>query len=253
MFILPLYDDNPTQAKTHFSLFLLIACVLVFVWQISLGAEAGAAILAYGMIPAYLFGYMPPDALPYAIPASATLITSMFLHGGLLHLLGNMLYLWIFADNVEDSIGRVKFLLFYLICGVVAALSQALVDPTSQVPMIGASGAIAGMLGAYLMLHPRANIRCIVIFFFVNIPAYIVLGGWIVLQFFSLGQAGSDVAYIAHIGGFFAGMVLIPFFKKADVKLFDTPHSSAFAVSKINRRALHIPSVKRERNHPWEF
>jgi len=153
----------------------------------------------------------------------------MLLHGGWLHLGGNMLYLWIFGDNVEDSMGRGRFIIFYLLCGVFAALAQGLIDPSSQVPMVGASGGIAGVLGAYLMLHPKAAVRClfivIVFFRFINLPAWLVLGGWIGLQFAAAPQSfsgdGGGVAYIAHIGGFLAGLALIPFFKKSHISLFD--------------------------------
>ena len=257
MFFFPFSDDNPTQERPHLSYILLAICVLVFFWQISLSPDAHrAAIVAYGMIPARLFGFALPYHLPYEIPAFLTLISSMFLHGGFMHLAGNMLYLWIFSDNVEDCIGRGKFLIFYLLCGIVAALSQAFVNTQSPIPMIGASGAIAGVLGAYLMLYPRANIKCLLIIFFffrfVNVPAYLVLGGWIILQFFSLGQTSSNVAYVAHIGGFIAGMVLVLAFKKPDVKLFSKPHSRAFTLTPLHN-APHIPRISRKRKHPWDF
>jgi len=172
-----------------------------------------------------------------------------------MHLGGNMLYLWIFSDNVEDSIGRGRFIIFYLLCGVCAAFAQALTDPSSPVPMVGASGAIAGVLGAYLLLHPRANIRCIVgilVFFRVmNVPAFLVLGGWIILQFTNLGQVGSNVAYVAHIGGFVAGMALIPFFKRRHVRLFEPAHTKAFEVSRVQASPTHIPNVtKLDKSEP---
>ena len=257
MFFFPLNDDNPPHSRPFLSYILLAACVLIFFWQLSFSAEnQRIAIYAYGMIPARLFGFALPYNLPYEVPAFFTLISSMFLHGGLMHLLGNMLYLWIFADNVEDCIGRYKFFLFYLLCGTLAALAQALVDVRSPIPMIGASGAIAGVLGAYFMLYPRANIRCLLIIFFffrmVNVPAYLVLGGWIILQFFSLGQSASNVAYVAHIGGFIAGMALVLVFKKPEVKLFSKPHSRAFDVTTV-RHAPHIPHIARKRKHPWDF
>lgn len=251
MFFLPLRDDNPTHARPLIAYALLAACILLFGWQVSLGAAGRDAVMAYGMIPARLFGVETAQYVPHAIPAWATTISSMFLHGGYMHLAGNMLYLWIFGDNVEDSIGRRNFVIFYILCGIAAALSQALVDPASPVPMIGASGAIAGVLGAYLLLHPRANIRCIIGFFIffrlINVPAYLVLGGWIGLQFMSLGQIDSNVAYVAHIGGFLAGMALIPFFKKKHVKLFDKPHSRAFSVSPVGG---HIPQIGGKRRRP---
>ena len=246
MFFFPLRDDNPTKARPIISYILLGLCVMIFFWQVSLGAEQHATIMAYGMIPARLFGAEAAYGLPNIIPAWATTISSMFLHGGFMHLAGNMLYLWIFGDNVEDSIGRRNFVIFYVLCGIAAALAQALVDPGSQIPMIGASGAIAGVLGAYLLLHPRANIRCLIGFFIffrmVNVPAFLVLGGWIGLQFFSLGQIDSNVAYVAHIGGFVAGMALIPFFKKPQVKLFDKPHSRAFEMEPVRAQG-HIPQI----------
>jgi membrane associated rhomboid family serine protease len=258
MFFFPFRDDNPTRATPYISYLVLGLCVFMFIWQISLGTAQREAILAYGMVPARLFGSEAAYGLPAAIPAWMTTISSMFLHGGFMHLAGNMLYLWIFADNVEDSIGRAKFIVFFIICGIAAALTQAMVDIHSAVPMIGASGAIAGVLGAYLLLHPRANIRCLVGFFIffrtVNVPAFLVLGGWLALQFFSLGQVDSGVAYLAHIGGFMAGMALIPFFKKPQVRLFDRPHSRAFEVTQV-ARAGHIPQINRpkgRRKGPWE-
>ena len=146
-----------------------------------------------------------------------------------MHIGSNMLYLWIFGDNVEASMGRIRFVFFYLLCGIAAAMAQAALDPNSTIPMIGASGGIAGILGAYLMLHPKAAIRCfflILIFFrFINLPAWLVLGVWIGGQFVAMPQAftgtGGGVAYMAHIGGFLAGLVLIPFFKYNHISLFD--------------------------------
>lgn len=276
MFFFPLRDDNPTSTRPIISWILIALCVLVFMWQLSLGGAGGHAyrdaILAYGVTPAVLLGggTLPPEIA--RIPTLLTIFTSMFMHGGFMHLGGNMLYLWIFGDNVEDSIGdKKKYIALYVICGIAAALSQAAIDPTSFVPMIGASGAIAGMLGAYLILHPRANVNCLIgIFIFfrtVNIPAFIVLGSWIGLQFLSLGQTDSGtnggVAYVAHIGGFVAGMVLIPFFKRKDVPLFDQPQSVAFHVERLKNAPLHIPSMVRKqvpqpkkvtpktKHHPW--
>ena len=246
MFFFPFRDDNPTGRRPLVSYLLFGLCVLVFVWQVSLGAAQHEAVLAFGMVPARLFGAPEAFGLPDMVPAWLTTISSMFLHGGFMHLAGNMLYLWIFADNVEDSIGRGKFVVFYVLCGIAAALAQALVDPASAVPMIGASGAIAGVLGAYLLLHPRANVSCLIGFFIffrtVNVPAFLVLGGWLALQFVNLGQVGSNVAYVAHIGGFVAGMALIPFFKRPQVKLFDKPHSRAFEMRPVQAGG-HIPKI----------
>ena len=157
------------------------------------------------------------------------------MHGGWFHLIGNMVFLWIFGDNVEDAMGKTKFLIFYLLCGLLAALLQSIIDPTSNIPMIGASGAIAGVLGAYLLLYPRANINVlmwiVIIVSIIKVPAFIVLGFWIVSQFFSGAIADTSsggVAYFAHIGGFIAGMCLIAFFKHSSVKMFQEGHSYAF-------------------------
>ena len=243
MFFFPLHDDNPTRRRPFLSWALIAACALVFVWQLSLGADMHAAIAQLGIVPAALFGNMDGQNLP----AWMTIFSSMFLHGGFMHLLTNMLFLWIFGDNVEDCIGRGKYLGFYLLCGIAAALAQAGIDPQSRIPMIGSSGAIAGILGAYLMLHPFANVRCIVGFFiffrFINLPAWTILGAWIGLQFFNLGQLDTQQggpAYVAHIGGFLAGMLLIFFFKQPNIPLFARAHSRAFEVQRV-RRSPHLP------------
>lgn len=245
MFFFPLRDDNPTRRSPILSWLLIAASCLVFFWQLSLGAAMHEAISQLGVVPAALFGTSPVP--PQNLPAWMTIFSSMFLHGGFMHLFGNMLFLWIFGDNVEDSIGRGKYLGFYLLCGIAAALAQAGLNPDSQVPMIGASGAIAGILGAYLLLHPFANVRCIVGFFiffrFINVPAWIILSGWLGVQFLNLGQLDSDqggVAYVAHIGGFLAGMLLIFFFKQPNIRLFARAESRAFAVERV-RRSPHLP------------
>jgi rhomboid family protein len=165
-----------------------------------------------------------------ALPASMSLITSMFLHGGFMHLIGNMLYLWIFGNNIEDAMGHGRFIAFYLLCGVIAAMSHAVMEPGSTAPMIGASGAISGVLGAYLLLYPRARVFVLIPlgFFFwrMYVPAGFVLGFWFVLQLLSstaTAGAGGGVAWFAHIGGFLAGMVLIGFFKRRSVRFFNPP------------------------------
>jgi membrane associated rhomboid family serine protease len=232
--MIPLHDDNPTTLTPVVTVALIVACALVFLWQVTLSPEASVqAVYAYGMIPAVLFGEreLPPEVA--AIPAELSVITSMFLHGGWLHLIGNMLYLWIFGNNVEDAMGHGRFIAFYLLCGLAAAMAQAFQDPGSTVPMIGASGAIGGVLGAYLLLYPRARVLVLVplgfFMYMMRIPALFVLGFWFVLQFLesalSDGQAGG-VAYWAHIGGFVAGMVLIVPFRKKSFRLFARPHGS---------------------------
>ena len=224
----PLHDDNPTFITPFLTVIFIVICCLVYFWQFSLGDQLGqAAVYSYGMVPAVLFDHAHlPESLA-RLPAEMTVITSMFMHGGWMHLGGNMLYLWIFGNNVEDSMGHTKFILFYLICGVIAALSQAMLEPTSEIPMIGASGAVSGVLGAYLLLYPHARVLVVLPIFVIiktfRIPAMYVLGGWFLMQIVSslMSNAGEPgVAWWAHIGGFVAGMILIPFFKDDQHPLF---------------------------------
>jgi membrane associated rhomboid family serine protease len=232
--MIPLRDDNPTTLTPWLTISFIIACVLVFLWQVSLGARGfEAAVFRLGVVPASLLGLKPLAQEPSLVPPGLTLLTSMFLHGGWMHLIGNMLYLWIFGNNVEDAMGHVRFVLFYLLCGIVAALAQALPHPDSTIPMIGASGAISGVLGAYLLLYPRARVLVLVPLGFytrlVHLPAMLVLGFWFVLQIINsalLTQAGGGVAWGAHIGGFVAGMALIPLFKRRNVPLFAPPRQN---------------------------
>lgn len=243
MLILPLYDDNPRTSIPVVTYGLIAACALVFLWQQSLGPRAQSDIaFAYGMVPAVLFGggALPPQL--QLVPPWATLFTSMFLHGGWLHLLGNMLYLWLFGRGVESALGAPRYLVFYLLCGVAAALTQALTDPAAEVPMIGASGAIAGTLGAYLVLHPRGNVVVFVwIFIFVRliaVPAVIVLGVWFLMQLLSaLSTAAGEpgVAFWAHVGGFVLGMALMPVFRRRGVAMLQPRRSAAFSTRRPQR------------------
>ena len=217
----PLKDDNPSESAPVVTVALIVLNALFFVYQISLeaggadGARAGQAFIEeFGLVPCRLTGAcrVGPE-LPSPI---LTIFTSMFMHGGLFHIGGNMLYLWIFGNNVEDTLGHGRYLLFYLLSGVAAALAQAAIGPSSMVPMVGASGAVSGVLGAYLLLFPHAHVTTLIIlgFFFrlVHIPAMVVLGFWIVLQVLNgLGSFGSSggVAFFAHIGGFLVGMGLL--------------------------------------------
>jgi membrane associated rhomboid family serine protease len=230
--VIPVKDDNPARLRPYVTLSLIVACVLAFIWQFtSGGAGFERSVFALGVIPSVLFGRvsLPPELA--WVPPWATVATSMFLHGGLGHLLGNMLFLWVFGNNVEDAMGHLRFLAFYLLCGVAAVFAQALPDPGSNVPMVGASGAISGVLGAYMLLYPRARVLLALPppFIFITIGwfrAVWVLAGWFALQLLMgagarppEGEAGG-VAFGAHVGGFVAGMVLIPFFKSAGVPLF---------------------------------
>lgn len=231
--MIPLHDDNPTTIKPVVTIFFIVACVLVFLHQSSLYNEAAKAfVYQFGAIPAVVFGHAELPQELVAVPQYGSLISSMFLHGGWMHLIGNMLYLWIFGNNIEDVMGHTKFVLFYVLCGVIAALSHASIDPNSTIPMVGASGAISGILGAYLLLFPRARVLILIPFFIFStiryVPAGLVLGFWFVMQLFSggmsLGHEGGGVAFFAHIGGFVIGMLLIGFFKHPHVRFFSPPH-----------------------------
>jgi membrane associated rhomboid family serine protease len=235
--MIPLKDDVPSRSLPFVTVGLIGLNVLAFLYQLSLGIDsrgpdAGAAealVSEFGVIPCRLTQSCPgasriADDFPHPW---VTIVTSMFLHGGLLHVGGNMLYLWIFGDSVEDTLGHTRFLVFYLTSGVAAAVGQTIVSPGSTVPMIGASGAVSGVLGAYLLLFPHATILTLLTFGFfirfVHVPALIVLGFWIVLQLLNgyitfsaqamgRGETGG-VAWFAHIGGFLAGMVLLFLFR----------------------------------------
>jgi len=214
--MIPLKDDNPTSSRPVITYFIIGLCTIIFLIQISSQSyKTGELFYSYGLIPSVLMGHnqLPMDL--YAVPAFITIFSSMFMHGGFMHLIGNMLYMWIFADNIEDNLGITKFIIFYFLCGIGAAMTQVLMDTHSQVPMIGASGAIGGILGAYLINHPKAKVLVLIPFGFfsqlLKIKALYVLGFWFILQFIS---SGGGVAYAAHIGGFVSGMILILFFNK---------------------------------------
>ena len=213
--MIPLRDANPRRTFPIVNYLLIGANILGFLWELSLGPSLDRAIMAVGFIPArfWIPGYWSADLLAIAI--------SMFLHGSFMHIGANMLYLWIFGDNVEDRLGHGRYLLFYFLCGFAATFAHAIFSPGSRLPAIGASGAIAGVLGAYLLLWPHARVLTLIpIIFFVTVrelPAVIILGLWFVFQLFngvgSLGVSDAQdlggVAYFAHIGGFVSGMLLI--------------------------------------------
>ena len=220
--MIPLKDDNPTSRKPTVTYFIIGICVLVFFMQLgSQTYRTGQLFYSYGLIPSVLMGH---DKLPmdlYVVPAYLTIFSSMFMHGGFMHLIGNMLYMWIFADNIEDNLGSRNFVIFYLLSGIGAAMAQVLMDTHSQIPMIGASGAIGGVLGAYLINYPNAKVLVLIPFGFfsqlIKIKALYVLGFWFVLQFINssmMSSQGGGVAYAAHIGGFVSGVILILFFNK---------------------------------------
>ena len=214
--MIPLKDNVPTRTFPIITITIVLVNILVFLRSLMLTDGLGRHVVqAYALIPKELLvaATARPDLLPYNI---LTIFTSTFLHGGILHLGGNMLYLWIFGKNVEDATGHSRFILFYLFSGVAAALVQCSVDPGSAVPMIGASGAISGILGAYLLLYPRARVKTLIFIFLfittVDIPAMVLLSLWFFVQIiFSHGQG---VAWFAHIGGFLFGLVTIKLFTR---------------------------------------
>ncbi len=225
--MIPLKDDSPSTLKPVVTISLIATCACVFLWQRSLdAAQSRQAVAALGAIPAVLLtdARLPLDL--QWIPRFASPFTSMFLHGGWMHLLGNMLFLWIFGDNVEDAMGHARYLVFYLLCGIAAIFAQALSAPNSPYPIIGASGAISGVLGAYLLLFPRARVLTLVLlpFFFttVELPARLLLLLWFAGQLISdlaAPDGGASVAFRAHIGGFLTGMLLVPFLKRRGAAL----------------------------------
>src|SRR5512135_1147033 len=209
--LLPLRDDNPTSRFPYVTVALIAANVLVFLTQAVTPHGLEQAAVRFGAIP-YAITHFRTVAVEGGLPPLLTLLTSLFLHGSLLHLGGNMLYLWIFGNNIEDVLGPVRFVLFYLAAGMAAALTQVLAMPGSRVPMIGASGAIAGVLGAYMIVFPRARVKTLLFLFIyvtvVPLPAGLFLAFWFALQLLNVGLGGG-VAWFAHIGGFLTGIVLI--------------------------------------------
>lgn len=212
--MIPLRDIIPSRTTPVVTIGLIVLNIIVFLYELSLGRGVDAFMLYYGLVPA-AFSWM-------------NVFTSMFLHGGFLHVAGNMLYLWIFGDNVEDRMGHGRFLVFYLLCGVAAALAQTITSPDSVVPMVGASGAIAGVMGAYFVLYPRSRIVTLIpLFFFfqvVEVPAIFFLGIWFLMQFISgvgsigaaIGRNTGGVAFWAHVAGFVAGITGVGLFRRAE-------------------------------------
>jgi membrane associated rhomboid family serine protease len=230
---IPISDDNPLR-KIGFqwvTIGLIAANVAIFVWQFGGGGQAMAA--SFAVIPSELFqvsiiggaAHGKWDVL--AVPEGYTLLSYMFLHGDIFHLLSNMLFLWVFGDNVEDAMGHLKFLVFYVVCGIVGGLAHAVMLPTSPLPLIGASGAVAGVIAAYLILHP--HVRVWVLAFRIiplKIPAVWVLGAWVLSQLLMVFVSlPNQIAWWAHIGGLAAGAVLILFMRRPGLPLFDRPPS----------------------------
>jgi membrane associated rhomboid family serine protease len=232
----PLRDSVPCSRPPVVNVLLIAACVVVFGFELSLGPYLERFVRASAFVPVRFFH---PAAFDVGLAFNLkSVVVSMFLHGGWLHLIGNMWFLWIFGDNVEDALGHVRYLLFYLVCGGAASIAQAMMAPASAVPMVGASGAIAGVLGAYLVWYPWARVRTLIFlgFFFTiaEIPAPFFLLLWFVVQFFSgtlalaaASSAAGGVAFFAHVGGFLAGACLALFMRRSP-GVRRRPHYSTF-------------------------
>jgi membrane associated rhomboid family serine protease len=230
--LIPLRDDNPTLGASIATFIIIGANIAAWIFVQGFGAEPALArsVCELGAIPGALLGNVPPGvAVPLGpgvecvvgSPGWYTLLTSMFMHGGWFHILGNLWFLSVFGDNVEDAMGPVRFALFYVICGIAAALAHVAASPDSAVPVVGASGAIGGVMGAYAALYPRAPVHILVplgfLFYRMVVPAYLMLGYWFLLQILggipALQGAGGGVAFWAHVGGFAAGIAMLPLFR----------------------------------------
>src|SRR3954468_7734621 len=202
--MIPISDDNPTRTRPYVTYALITLNIVAYLFEtMALRVHGDAYVISgYGLVPTRIAADPSGELF--------TVFTSMFMHGGFMHLASNMLFLWIFGDNVEDAIGRARYIVFYLFCGICAAAAQVLTDPGSPAAMVGASGAIAGVLGAYWVLYPRAPVTVFVFFFLMQLPAWVVIGGWFALQVWaapalSMDSTSGGVAVYAHIGGFLAG------------------------------------------------
>ncbi len=216
MFI-PLKDYNPTRRFPLITVVFIALNILIFFYQVSSPEGLQYHVFRMGAVPYEITHFTTLTEVPRLFPP-LTLLTSMFLHGGLFHLLGNMLYLWIFGNNIEDFLGPVRFILFYVIAGLGASLVHILFNPGSKIPMIGASGAIAGILGAYLVLFPNARIKTLVFFWIIPVPAAFLLVVWFFGQIMNIGMSGG-VAWFAHIGGFMIGLFIIGFYRQKQTTL----------------------------------
>ena len=225
--MIPLRDTERSRSRPVITPLIIVVNILVFLYMVSLGSRVESFIFDYGLVPRryFMLASQGPEAW---LNRFGPVLTSMFAHGGWLHIIFNMLFLWIFGDNVEDRLGRLRFLAFYIICGAGAAYLQLYLGRDSDVPMVGASGAIAGVMGGYLLLFPRARVLTLVPVFlfiqFIEIPAYFFIGFWFLMQFLTgtltLGNRADTggVAYWAHVGGFAAGLLLVKPFSKRTVR-----------------------------------
>jgi rhomboid family protein len=232
--MIPIGDDNPQINKPIATYAIIALNALAWLLLQGMGSDdqLNASVCRYGLIPADLFSSFAFDSKSYVCGAGNSLgwggaLSSMFMHGSWAHILGNMLFLWVFGDNVEDSMGTVRFAIFYLLSGLCAAAAQIISNPDSVLPMVGASGAIGGVMGAYIVLYPKVKVQLLVFIMVIRVPAIAMLGYWIVVQIIggisSLSATGGGVAFWAHIGGFVGGAILVLFFKD-DELLVKHPH-----------------------------
>ncbi|MEM9277333.1 MAG: rhomboid family intramembrane serine protease [Pseudomonadota bacterium] len=254
MFI-PLHDANALKNIRLQYVTLILIALNIIIWvitatpQITDVSQANAYYYSYGFVPAVIndVADLPPDLI--VLPETASYVTYAFLHGGFMHLAGNMLFLWVFGDNVEDAMGHLKYLVFYLVCAAAGAFAHNLTIPNSEAPLIGASGAASGIVGAYLMLHPKVKVWVLVLGRIpLRLSAMWVLGAWIAFQVYNYVTVESfDVSWAAHIGGILAGVLLVPFFKRRDVPLFDRD---------LPKSGTSVPVTggiqEKERNNPVE-
>ncbi len=219
--MLPLRDDQPRYSTPYITYFLIGLNLLIFLFEAALEpASLKALVYQFGVVPAHFTAFLAGSPKYPLVAVVLPLFTSMFLHGSWMHVIGNMWFLYIFGDNVEDYLGHFKYLVFYLVAGILAMAAQVAIDPLSRVPTLGASGAIAGVLGAYFILYPRARVLTWFFVFIIYVPAWIILGYWFALQFLSgaatsliyEGRSVGGVAFWAHVGGFIAGAVMIKLF-----------------------------------------
>lgn len=245
--VMPLYDDNPFRmSQTPVMSWTLIGFTLVaFVLEFSAHDNPTVVANQLGVIPGAISGLY---SFPGAVSPYLTLITYQFLHADVVHLIGNVIFLWVFADNVEEALGRWRFLLFYLLVGAVAALAFVFSAPGSKIPLIGASGSISGVVIAYLMLRPCAKLTALVMGIPLRISAYWIIGVFIAIQFVNLGSATkSDVAWWCHIGGMVAGAILLPLMKRRDVRLFECIRPGDIRLESVPPmpRPAHLPRARR--------
>ncbi|MGF1607952.1 MAG: rhomboid family intramembrane serine protease [Kiloniellales bacterium] len=255
---IPLHDINPRilLQVPWVTYGLIAACVLMFFYESSLPPEAAQRLfIGLGVIPASLLGYAELPAELAMVSPSLTTITSLFLHGSVMHLAGNMLFLWVFGDNVEDAMGHGRFILFYGLCGIAAGLIHSISEPTSTIPVVGASGAISGVLGAYLLLFPKARVLIPIIIFPVYVPAALLLIIWFGFQALAIwGGAGADsgVAWWAHVGGFIVGAILVVPFRHKTVPIFgDEPPRGVRLLPRAQWRRKPAQQQKDKSKGPW--